>query len=109
MITNDLILASLRGRAIYVREEETATRYGVGRTVVRRIFSELAGKRLLKHEPNRGWELRPFTEEDLKAFAETRELIETQVISRVHDKLDPSVLKKILDGNQAAGPQTACR
>lgn len=99
VITNDLIVASLRGQAIYVREEDTAAKYGVGRTVVRRIFSELAGKRLLKHVPYRGWELRPFTEEDMDAFSETRELVEIRALTLARDRLEPAVLQKILDGN----------
>src|SRR5262245_1214602 len=33
VITNDLIVASLRGQAIYVREEDTAAKYGVSRTI----------------------------------------------------------------------------
>ena len=99
IITNDLIIASLRGNAIYVREEETAAKYGLGRTVVRRIFSELAGKKLLNHVPYRGWELRPFTEEDLDAFSEMRELVETRALALAHDRLETDVLRKILDGN----------
>jgi DNA-binding GntR family transcriptional regulator len=99
IITNDLIVASLRGRAIYVREEDTAARYGVGRTVVRQIFSELAGKRLLKHVPYRGWELRPFTDEDMDAFNETRELVEIRALTLARERLEPAVLQKILEGN----------
>jgi DNA-binding GntR family transcriptional regulator len=106
IIMNDLIVASLRGKAIYIREEETAAKYGLGRTVVRRIFSELAGKKLLKHFPYRGWELRPFTEEDLDAFSEMRELVEARALSLTHERLDRDVLRKILDGNQVSSDDT---
>src|SRR5262245_58135274 len=39
-IAQDLVVMSLGGQPVYVREEETAEKYGVGRTVVRRVFSE---------------------------------------------------------------------
>ena len=35
-----------------------------------------------------------------EAFDNMREYIETQIISTVHERFDPVVLKKILDGNQ---------
>ena len=96
MISSSPVCAAKR---FFIREEETATKFGLGRTVVRGIFSELAGKKLLKHVPYRGWELRPFTEEDLDAFSEMRELVETRALAQAHDRLDADVLQKILDGN----------
>ncbi len=51
----EIIRMSLQGESVYLREEATSARLGIGRTVVRGIFGRLAGKGLLEHLPRRGW------------------------------------------------------
>ena len=53
-IRRALAEASLAGKAVFVREEETAERFGVGTTAIRQVFHELAGAGLLEHIPRRG-------------------------------------------------------
>ena len=54
----EIIRSSLSGEARYLREDQTAQKYGVGRTVVRQVFGHLAGSGMLEHLPRRGWRIR---------------------------------------------------
>ena len=72
-IANDLVMLSLKGEAVYLREEATAEKYGISRSAGRNILHRLAGAGMLDHIPRRGWQLRPFRQEDMQAFIDVRE------------------------------------
>ena len=97
VIASDLMRRSLRGEAEFLREEAAAERYGVGRTVLRHVFSRLAGAGMLEHVPRRGWRVRPFREEDMHAYLEVRELMEVKALDLARPRLDPAVLERILE------------
>ncbi len=99
VIAADLVKASLRGEELFLREEPTAARYGIGRTVLRRLFLELAGKGLLEHVARRGWRVRPFRQADLDAFLEVREVLELKALDLAKDRLERTQLESMLAGN----------
>jgi len=103
-LVDEIIRRGLTQDEHYLRESATAEQYGVGRTVVRRIFSELAGRGLLTHVPRCGWEVRPYREKDTIDYLAVRELLERQALEQAFDKLDHDVLREIRDGNQPSGP-----
>ena len=83
-----------------MREGAAAAKYGIGRTVLRPIFSRLAGQGLLDHVPRCGWRVRPFDKNDLCNFIVVRESLELAALEQASDKLEKSVLKQFLAGNQ---------
>ncbi len=98
-LATEVIARSLRGDTDYLREEATAARFGVGRTVVRQVFSRLAGRGLLVHVPRCGFRVRPFDEDDLDAYLELREVLELKALDLARDRLDSAELKRMLAGN----------
>jgi DNA-binding GntR family transcriptional regulator len=100
IIRSDLIRLSLIGDLRYMREGAAAAKYGIGRTVLRPIFSRLAGQGLLDHVPRCGWRVRPFDKHDLCNFIVVRESLELAALEQAREKLEKSVLKQLLAGNQ---------
>lgn len=103
-IEDDIIQRGLTQDEHYLRESATAQQYGVGRTVVRRIFSELAGRGLLTHVPRCGWQVRPYREKDTIDYLAVRELLERKALEQAFDKLDPAELRRMRDANQHSRP-----
>lgn len=98
-ISGDLIKLSLRGEAIFLREEATAEKYGISRSTIRSILQRLAGEGVLDHVPRRGWRLRPFRQDDLQAFIEVREALELKALELGRSKFVASDLQRMLDAN----------
>lgn len=94
------IRLSLKGEQQYLREEDTASRMGVGRSVVRRIFSRLSGAGILQHVPRCGWLVQPYREEDMLAYIEVREVLEPKALELARGRLDPADLEEFLAANQ---------
>lgn len=103
-IEREIIQRGLTQDEHYLRESATAEQYGVGRTVVRRIFSELSGRGLLEHVPRCGWQVRPYREKDTIDYLAVRELLERQALEKAFPKLDPKELRRMRDGNRPSGP-----
>jgi len=103
IIRSDLIRMSLMGDTRYIREEAAAAKYGIGRTVLRPIFSRLAGQGLMEHVPRRGWRVRPFDKNDLCDFVEVREALELRALDEAKPKLQKEVLEQFLAGNRPGG------
>lgn len=100
----DVVAHSLRGQACFLREEEAAARYGVGRTALRQAFHRLAGQGLLEHVPRHGWQVRPFDERDMLAYLEVRETLERQALALAYPRLERPRLEVILAGNLPRPP-----
>jgi DNA-binding GntR family transcriptional regulator len=98
-IARDLVKESLRGKPIFVREQELADRYEISRTVARQILHRLAGVGLLEHVPRRGWRLRPFRQEDLEAYLEVREVLELKALDLAWEHLEEETLQQLHDRN----------
>lgn len=99
LIARDVMLSSLRGAAGFLREEATAQRYGVSRTVIRQVFNHLVGKGFLEHVPRAGWRVRRFDEADMCAYLEVREVVELKALSLAQPHLAQADLESMLAGN----------
>jgi DNA-binding GntR family transcriptional regulator len=95
-----VLLESLRGEPVFLREEALAARFGIGRTLLRRIFSRLSGTGVLEHVPRRGWRIRPFNDEDLSAYLEVRETLELKALDLARPHCRREDLMRMLAGNQ---------
>ena len=104
VVSRDLVQLSLRGDAAYLREEATAEKYAISRSVMRNILHRLAGEGMLDHIPRRGWRLRPFRQDDLQAFIEVREVLELKALELARPKLDVAELQRMLDLNVPPAP-----
>lgn len=98
-VTDHVIELSLRGRDELLREEATAERFGIGRTVLRRILNRLAGEGFIEHLPRRGWRVRPFREKDMLDYIDMREALELHAMDLAFDDFDPDFLRVMLEGN----------
>ncbi len=101
-IALDILRRSLRGEEAFVREEAAAQDYGVGRTILRQVFSRLAGAGMLEHVPRRGWRVRPLRERDMAAFLDVRELLELRALALAAPRLVKADLERILALNLPA-------
>jgi DNA-binding GntR family transcriptional regulator len=95
----EIVQKSLRGETAYLREEATARRHAVGRTVIRQALSRLAGRGLVEHVPRCGWRVRAFDEADLIAYLETREALELKALDLARPRLVDADLRRMLTGN----------
>ncbi len=102
-IARDVMRRSLLGEAAFLREEATAEKLGIGRTLLRQVFSRLAGAGLLEHVPRRGWRVRPFREEELDAYLEVREVLELKALDLARPRLVRADLERILRENGCRG------
>ena len=100
VVANDLVQLSFQGKSVYLRENATAKKYGIGRSAIRDVLHRLAGQGILDHIPRRGWQLRPFRQQDLQQYIEVREVLEIKALDLARRKLDPQVLQRMLDANR---------
>jgi DNA-binding GntR family transcriptional regulator len=103
VIARDVLRRSLRGEEGFLREESLAAEHGVGRTVLRHVFSRLAGAGMLEHVPRRGWRIRPFREADMLAYLEVRVLLELKALELARPRLVPAELLRIRSLNRVRG------
>ena len=80
-------------------ERELAKTLDVGRSTVREIFLGLAGRGILRHLPRRGWQLRPFRQEDLDAYIAIRVTLEVMALDLAWPRLVDEELQAMLDRN----------
>lgn len=102
-IADEVVMRSLTREEHYLREAVTAEGFGVGRTVVRRVFGHLAGQGLLEHVPRCGWLVRPYREKDMLDYLDIRETLEVKALRLARDRLDPAMLQSIREGNHPGG------
>jgi len=101
-LIQEIIELSLRGREEYLREEATAERFGIGRTLLRQVLSRLAGRGLIQHLPNRGWRVQMYDESEMVAYLQVRECLEVKALELARLHLVPADLDRMLRGNQPA-------
>ncbi len=102
-VSKELVLESLAGNTSFLRESASAKKYQTGRTVIRGIFTRLAGEGIIEHVPRCGWRLRPFNKEDLNAFLQVREVLELKALELAKGRLETNILKKMLKKNIVRG------
>jgi DNA-binding GntR family transcriptional regulator len=106
VLANDLIKLSLKGEPVYLREEAMAEKYEVSRSAIRNVFHQLAGSGMLDHIPRRGWQLRPFRQEDMQSFLEVREVLELKALELARPHLVAQDLESLLIKNVAPGARS---
>ncbi|MGK0238680.1 MAG: GntR family transcriptional regulator [Verrucomicrobiia bacterium] len=99
IITEDIIHLGIQGEPAYLREESSAQRYGVGRTVIRQVFNRLAGANIIERVPRRGWRVNPFREKEMLDYIDIRETLELKALKLARKHLDPEKLKEFLITN----------
>lgn len=99
-LRNQVIRRCLMQNTEYLREEATAGELKVGRTVVRQVFSQLAGEGLLEHIPRCGWRVFPFSESDMRQYLVVRELMELKALDLARPNFDKAELELLLKANQ---------
>src|SRR5262249_39044701 len=99
-LLQDILRTSLSGQEEYLREEATAERFGIGRTLVRQVLGRLAGKGLIEHLPNRGWLVRRYDEAEMIAYLQVRESLELKALDLARRKLVKADIKRMLAGNR---------
>ncbi|WP_226661672.1 GntR family transcriptional regulator [Microbulbifer aggregans] len=99
-IRQEVIARSLNQDSEYLREQATAEQYGAGRTVVRQIFSRLAGAGLIEHVPRCGWRVRPFSEQDMHDYLDIREMLELKALELARGHFTDDELKQLLKANR---------
>lgn len=99
VVERDLVHLSFEREAVFLREEAAAQRYQVSRSAIRNVFHRLAGLGLLHHFPRRGWQIRPFRQEDMQAFNEIREVLEIKALDLAQPRLAASKIQALLDRN----------
>ncbi len=98
-IREGVVLTCLKGEPVFLREEDTAARYGISGTAIRQIFSRLAGSGIIEHVPRRGWRVRPFRKQQLKEFTQVRKVLELEAMNLAWSRLRDADLQEIRDGN----------
>ena len=93
------MLTCLKGEPVFLREEDTAARYGISGTAIRQIFSRLAGSGIIEHVPRRGWRVRPFRAQQLDEFTQVRKVLELEAMRLAWPKLVDADLQEMRDGN----------
>ena len=101
-ITRELVELSLSGKEVFVREESTARKHGLSRSSLRQILLKLAGEGLVLHIPRRGWQVKPFRQEDLQSFIEVREVMELKALELAQFKLSKPEAKQRLQEIKAS-------
>jgi len=99
ILIREVMRTSLGSDAAYLREEALARKYRVGRSVIRQTFSRFAGAGLVEHVPRRGWLVRPFREEDMRAYLEIREALELKALDLARPHIQREDLIRMLEGN----------
>jgi DNA-binding GntR family transcriptional regulator len=85
-----------------LREEATADRLGIGRTVLRQVLNRLAGLVLVDHLPRRGWKVRRCDEAEMLAYLQVRESLELKALDLAKHRLADEDLERMLVGNRGA-------
>ena len=98
-VEREVLHKSLRGELGFLREEAFAERLAVGRTRLRGILHELAGKGVIEHVERCGFRARPFQQHDMLAFLEVRATLEVQALDLAKHQLDDRYLVAFLRGN----------
>lgn len=103
ILIKEVVMASLTGTAIYLREEALAHKHGIGRSVIRATFSRFAGAGLIEHIARRGWRVRPLSLVDVRAYLQVRETLELKAMDLAKPHLIREDLEQMLAGNQPNG------
>lgn len=95
ILLKEVVKASLSQTPRYLRENTLASELGIGRSIVRQVFSHFSGAGLIDHIPRRGWLVHPLGVEDMRAYLVIREMLEIKALRLARKFLDPQQLEEI--------------
>lgn len=98
-LADEAIRLSLQGFSGYLREEASAERLGISRSVVRSAFMRLAGRGIIEYVPRCGWRVHACSLEDMQAYLDVRELMELKALQLARPRLVDAELEKLLEKN----------
>lgn len=90
---------SLKGEETFLREESTASQFGVSRGLAREALQRLHGEGIVEHVPRRGWRVRAFSRTDVTDFLEAREVLEVRALTLAWPRLERAEIERFLRGN----------
>lgn len=99
-LLNEILIQSLKGKVVSLREEACAERFKVGRTVIRGIFNRFAGRGVIHHVPRCGWEIHPYSVDDMNAYLEVRETLELKALNLSRGKMDVKKINTYIHNNE---------
>lgn len=102
ILLEEVMHESLNLAAVYLREGTLAQKYGVGRSIIRNVFSRFAGAGLLDHVPRRGWRVHPVQIEDVEAFLAVREAMELLALDQARPHVDKAEVASLLESEYHA-------
>lgn len=79
----------------WLKQVDLQKRYGVGRAPVRKALESLAGRRLIRHEKNRGYSVHPADTEETEQFRDIRLAIETGFAAAICAGADAARIARI--------------
>lgn len=97
ILLQEVMIASLSPKAVFLRELTLADKYNVGRSIIRDTFSRFSGAALLDHVPRKGWLVHPLNENDLVAYLTVRESLELLALDLARPHIDAGDLQEILE------------
>lgn len=106
-IIREVINLSIKQNSDYLREEATAAKFNVSRTVVRQLFSHLAGAGLMEHVPRCGWRVQQFNEKEMMDYLQIREMMELEALRLARPKMHIKELQSLLAMNQPSAKRQA--
>lgn len=89
----------------WLKQFELARQYDVSRPAVRRALDELAAKRIIQHEPNKGYRVCRHETESRREVREVRTLLETYAVDNIiahATEADIAELRALAEAFQAA-------
>jgi DNA-binding GntR family transcriptional regulator len=102
VLLDEVMHASLNLAAVYLRETSLAEKYGVGRSIVRGVFSRFSGAGLLDHVPRRGWRVQPVQIEDVRAYLSVRAAMELLALDQARPNVNEAEITALLEGEYHA-------
>lgn len=96
VLLDEVVTASLSPHAVFLREATLAERYGVGRSIIRHVFSRYSGSGLLEHVPRKGWLVQPLSEAKLVDYLTVRESLELLALDLARPRMREAELQEIL-------------
>ena len=107
-LEEDIVLGRIHPRE-RLPEDTLMQRFGAKRHVIRRALHELAVIGVLEHVPNKGAQVRAFTEAEVRDLYDLRELLETTAASLISLPLAANDLARLYAVQRAHDAASAAR
>jgi DNA-binding GntR family transcriptional regulator len=89
------VQAGLLPPGTWLKQIDLETRYGQGRSDVRRALDELVARRLVQHVLNRGYRVFELAPEQITQLIDLRAVLEAAVAERIFDRADEVALTRL--------------